>query len=42
MVTLTEIEDMQQSAQATIDGAVTFMAESPWPGPETLSDYVYG
>ena len=36
-----EIDDMQASAQTTIDAAVRFMAESPWPDPDAITDYVY-
>ena len=36
-----EIVDMRAAAQTTIDEAVRFMAESPSPSPDSVTDYVY-
>jgi pyruvate dehydrogenase E1 component alpha subunit len=41
MISQDEIADMQASAQTTIDEAVQFMAESPWPSPDSMTDHVY-
>jgi pyruvate dehydrogenase E1 component alpha subunit len=41
MVTRNEIADMQAAARTMIDEAVRFMAGSPWPSPDSMTDYVY-
>jgi TPP-dependent pyruvate/acetoin dehydrogenase alpha subunit len=41
MVAADEILDMQDSAQSVVDEAVRFMQGSPWPGPDSMTDYVY-
>ena len=41
MISQDEIADMQASAQTTIDEAVQFMTESPWPSPDSMTDHVY-
>jgi len=41
MVALDEIDNMQESAQTMVDNAVQFMAESPWPAPESVTQFVY-
>jgi pyruvate dehydrogenase E1 component alpha subunit len=41
MITGDEIADMQAAAQKTIDDAVRFMRESPWPDPDSMTDGVY-
>ena len=41
MVAQPEIDNMQESAQTIVDDAVRFMAESPWPRPESVAQFVY-
>jgi len=41
MVTQDDIEDMRAAAQTKIDEAVRFMAESPWPTPDSMTECVY-
>jgi len=36
-----DIAAMQDSARTTIDEAVRFMTESPWPDADSVADYVY-
>lgn len=40
-VTGAELHAMEQSVRDRIQAAVTFAQVSPWPAPETLTDYVY-
>jgi acetoin:2,6-dichlorophenolindophenol oxidoreductase subunit alpha len=36
-----DIETAEASAVASVDDAVRFMTESPWPAPETVANFVY-
>jgi pyruvate dehydrogenase E1 component alpha subunit len=36
-----DISAMQAAAAARVDDAVRFMRESPWPKPESVTDFVY-
>lgn len=36
-----DVEKIQADARAIVDGAVRYMAESPWPKPESVVDFVY-
>ncbi len=40
-VTRNDIETMQASARARVEDAVRFTAESPWPAPASIADFVY-
>lgn len=39
-LTPSELEAMQARAREKVDGAVRFMAESPWPEPGSVEDFV--
>jgi pyruvate dehydrogenase E1 component alpha subunit len=41
IVATAEIEQAEASARASIDDAVRFMTDSPWPAPETVTNFVY-
>jgi acetoin:2,6-dichlorophenolindophenol oxidoreductase subunit alpha len=41
LATPAEIEEAEKSAIASVDDAVRFMTESPWPAPETVANFVY-
>jgi TPP-dependent pyruvate/acetoin dehydrogenase alpha subunit len=40
-ITEKDVEVMQTTAKARVEDAVRFMTESPWPAPNTLTDFVY-
>jgi len=40
-VTERDVEAMEASAKARVEGAVRFMEESPWPAPASVADCVY-
>jgi pyruvate dehydrogenase E1 component alpha subunit len=35
------VEEIASAARARVEDAVRFTAESPWPAPEAVADYVY-
>ena len=40
-ITDRDIEAMEASAKTRVDEAVRFMANSPWPAPTSVADFVY-
>jgi pyruvate dehydrogenase E1 component alpha subunit len=40
-VTQRDVEAMEASAKARVEGAVRFMEESPWPASASVADFVY-
>ena len=36
-----DVETMQATAKTRVEDAVRFMTDSPWPAPESVTDFVY-